>query len=193
VANQYRVIHLATHSIVDDENPSFSRLIFSAGSDSTEDGHLHSYELYNLHLNADLVTLSACNTGFGKIQEGEGIMSLARGFAYAGCPNIVMSLWPASDKATAHLMEMFYQGLAAGLSKDAALRKAKLQYLNEADALSANPYFWSSFVFMGEPSPLKTTMPVRGVVAIMAGSILVISGLIYFIRNRKKPVLMRGK
>jgi CHAT domain-containing protein len=193
MAADSRIIHLATHAVADDTDPMYSRLYFTPADTLEEDGILHTYELYNLKLNAALVTLSACNTGLGKIQQGEGIVSLASGFAYAGCPNIVMSLWPASDKATARLMEFFYQGLSDGLPKDEALWQAKLLYLQEADQQAANPYFWGSFVFVGDPAPLKTTMPVRGVVAIMAGSILVISGLIYFIRNRKKPLSNRGK
>ncbi len=187
LATQSRIIHLATHAVADDADPLYSRLYFTQTDTSKEDGVLHTYELYNLQLNAALVTLSACNTGLGKIQRGEGIVSLASGFAYAGCPNIVMSLWPASDKATARLMEDFYQGLAQGLPKDKALHEAKLKYLASADPLSANPYLWGSFVFVGDASPLKTEgIPVRGVVAIMAGIILLISGIVYFIRNRRK-------
>ena len=185
MAAHSRIIHLATHAVADDNDPMYSRLYFTRADTLQEDGILHTYELYNLKLNAALVTLSACNTGLGKIQQGEGIVSLASGFAYAGCPNIVMSLWPASDKATARLMEIFYQGLSEGLPKDEALYQAKLQYLSSADPLSANPYFWGSFVFVGDPVPLKATMPIRMVVAIMAGIILVISGLVYFVRNRR--------
>jgi CHAT domain-containing protein len=185
MAAHSRIIHLATHAVADDNDPMYSRLYFTKADTLQEDGILHTYELYNLKLNAALVTLSACNTGLGKIQQGEGIVSLASGFAYAGCPNIVMSLWPASDKATARLMEIFYQGLSEGLPKDEALYQAKLQYLSSADQLSANPYFWGSFVFVGDPIPLKATMSVRMVVAIMAGIILVISGLVYFVRNRR--------
>jgi CHAT domain-containing protein len=149
----YQIIHLATHGILHDQHPALSKLIFNRGEG--EDGNLYSYELYNMHLRAELVTLSACNTGFGRLQRGEGMQSIARAFMYAGCPNVVMSLWTASDQATASLMLNFYEEIKNGLPKDEALRKAKLRYLKAADPLMANPYLWSSFIFVGNPEPIE--------------------------------------
>lgn len=150
------VLHLATHAIVDDERPAFSRLLFSlSGKDTLNDGYLHAYELYNLKLNAELVTLSACNTGFGKIQSGEGVMSLGRAFAYAGSPNVLMSLWSVPDKSTSEIMIRFYENLAQGMAKDKALQKAKITYLENADKITTNPFYWSSFVLIGDPKPLS--------------------------------------
>ncbi|MEK6478287.1 CHAT domain-containing tetratricopeptide repeat protein [Catalinimonas sp. 4WD22] len=147
-ASNSRIIHLASHTLIDDRNPLYSRLVFAPEADSDEDGLLHTYELYNMQLNADMVTLSACNTGVGKIQKGEGIISLARGFMYAGVPNVLMSLWAVSDRSTSQLMQNFYQALNNGSSKAEALRLAKLQYLEEADPNTAAPYYWSGFVLI---------------------------------------------
>lgn len=187
VSNQYKILHLATHAIINDQNPHLSRLVFSDKGDSLQDGSLYSYELYNLKLNADLVTLSACNTGTGKLQRGEGLISLARGFMYAGCTNVLMSLWPASDQSTARVMELFYEGIKNGLPKDEALRNAKLAFLAASDPLMANPYYWAGFVFVGNPAPIhveQTNINWLLYVAIVI-TILIILLMIRIIR--KKP------
>ena len=168
-AGGYRILHLATHGIIDDAQPNLSRLLFSATNDTINDGSLYAYELYDMSLNADLVTLSACNTGAGKFKSGEGAMSLARAFAYAGSPNIVMSLWPAQDKSTAEIMDHFYGYLSQGWAKDKALRQAKLDFLASADKVRANPYFWAGFVLVGNTSPLKNNRihPMRLIVIVI--------------------------
>ncbi|GEM_PF-3568237 len=157
-APQAGIIHLATHAIVDDENPLYSKLVFAEDAASSEDGFLNTFELYNMKLNARLVVLSACNTGYGKVVHGEGIMSLARGFMYAGCPCIVMSLWPVDDQSTAGLMKGFFSGLAQGLRKDTALRQTKLDYLKQADAVQSNPFYWAGFVSIGNTHPIPIRM-----------------------------------
>lgn len=150
------VLHLATHAVINDQHPALSKLLFSLSSkDTLNDGYLHAYELHNLQLNTELVTLSACNTGFGKIQTGEGVMSLGRAFAYAGSPNVLMSLWSVPDGSTSKIMTEFYKHLAGGMPKDVALRKAKLAYLNNADNMTSNPFYWSSFVLIGNAQPLQ--------------------------------------
>lgn len=152
-APDYRILHLATHSIVDVNNPDYSRLIFSTNIDK-EDGLLHAYELQNIEFNADLVTLSACNTGYGKILDGEGVLSLARSFTATGVPSIVMSSWFASDAPTTELMRNFYSNLKEGIPKHEALRNAKLEYLKNTKALGANPFHWGSFILIGNCEPL---------------------------------------
>ncbi len=148
------IIHLATHTIIDDQNPMYSKFIFAVDDDTTEDGFLHTYELYNMQLLAEMAVLSACNTGVGKLSEGEGIMSLARGFLYAGVPSVVMSLWPIDDRSTADLTSYFYEGLRQGLGKDEALRQAKLKFLESADVIKANPFYWAGLVSIGNPNPI---------------------------------------
>jgi CHAT domain-containing protein len=155
-APDYKVLHLAMHAILDDNNPLYSKLAFTQLVDTTEDGFLHTFEIYNMQLNADLAVLSSCNSGFGELQEGEGMQSLARGFAYAGCPSILMTLWEVADHSTVELMERFYFYLDKGYSKNEALQRSKVDFLSNADQLKSNPFFWSSFVLLGDTEPIYT-------------------------------------
>lgn len=155
-APHYDIIHLATHTFINDEEPLYSVLFFSDSKGGAEDGRLYAYELFNANLSAGLAVLSACNTGTGKLVRGEGIMSLARGFAYSGCPSVLMSLWQVSDYATATIMEGFYTALGQGKPKDVSLREAKLHYLAGADDIKSHPFYWAGFVLQGDPAPLAT-------------------------------------
>jgi CHAT domain-containing protein len=154
-ASDYSVLHLAMHTIMRDDNPLFSLLAFTnAIEDSIEDNRLYAYEIYNLELNAQMAVLSSCNSGTGEMKKGEGMMSLARGFIYAGCPSIVMTLWQVADKSSSELMTSFYKYLKRGKSKQEAMRLAKIDYLQKADDLTSNPYFWSGFVVVGDSKPI---------------------------------------
>jgi len=155
-ASDYNILHLAMHTIMRDDNPLYSMLAFTnvESSDSIEDNKLYAYEIYNMKLNAQMAVLSSCNSGFGKLLKGEGMMSLARGFMYAGCPSIVMTLWQVADKSSSELMTSFYRYLKKGKSKQEAMRLAKLDYLEAADELTSNPYFWSAFVVLGDGTPI---------------------------------------
>ncbi|MCK5470191.1 MAG: CHAT domain-containing protein, partial [Cyclobacteriaceae bacterium] len=145
-ASAYSMIHLALHGQADTVDMFNSRLIFKKDSTSNEDGELRAYELYDMDLSeVQMVVLSACETGIGKQYEGEGIFSIARGFAYAGCPSIVMSLWKVNDKATADLIDFFYANLKDKVPKDEALRNAKLAYIEKSDDLNAHPSNWAAF------------------------------------------------
>ena len=158
-AGDYRLIHLAMHGSANPENPLYSKLAFTEVPDATEDNILHAYEIYNLRLNADLVVLSACETGYGRFVHGEGVMSLAQSFLQAGCHSLTMSLWEAQDEATAGIMSNFYKGLKDGLHKGEALRQAKLIYIEQTTALK-HPFFWAGFVMIGENDPLMAgSMP----------------------------------
>ncbi|NUM82175.1 CHAT domain-containing protein [bacterium] len=185
-APKHRIIHLATHAIIDDKAPLYSKLIFAKNPKGREDGLLHTYELYNMRLNADLAVLSACNTGSGMLVRGEGVISLARGFLYAGCPSIVMSLWSIDDKSTSLLMRNFYEGLSQGLTKDEALRESKLKMINSGDPVMSNPYYWAGFVTIGDTRPIRIENPGRPDwwIYILAGIIIVLAGLAT--RFRKK-------
>ncbi len=144
----FSLIHFATHGIVDEENPELSR-IFLQNDSETEDGNLFSGEIYNLHLNANLVTLSACQTGLGKISKGEGVIGLSRALVYAGAKNIIVSFWSVADESTAELMMNFYErALQTGsTSFSEGLRAAKLDFLNEGKY--AAPYYWAPFILIG--------------------------------------------
>lgn len=148
---QYRIIHFATHGLLNSQHPELSGVVLSLVDErgQPQDGFLRSHEVYNLKLNADLVVLSGCQTALGKNVKGEGLIGLTRGFMYAGAPRVVASLWRVPDKPTAELMKRFYKGmLAEGLRPAAALRAAQIEMWKEK-RWSA-PYYWAAFVFQGE-------------------------------------------
>jgi CHAT domain-containing protein/Tfp pilus assembly protein PilF len=147
--SSYRFLHFATHGLVNEKNPKLSGLILTQeDTTSKEDGILHLGEIYNLNLNADLVVLSACETGLGQIAHGEGIIGLTRGFLYAGASNVLVSLWQVSDMTTSDLMMDFYDKMLGGMSKAEALREAKLQMIRR-DPGYAKPYYWAPFILVG--------------------------------------------
>ncbi|MCI0389801.1 MAG: tetratricopeptide repeat protein [Acidobacteria bacterium] len=149
---QYRIIHLATHGFLNSLNPELSGLAFSLVDEkgSPQNGFLLAPEIYNLKLPvADLIVLSACQTGLGKEVRGEGVVGLTRGFMYAGAPRVVVSLWNVNDRATADLMKRFYQGmLVKGLRPAAALRAAQIELLKLPEWRA--PYYWAAFGLQGE-------------------------------------------
>lgn len=152
-AGNFDILHLAMHTIIDDDNPMYSKLAFSKPAvDNQEDGFLNLTEIYNLRLKARLVVLSSCNSGSGKLKSGEGVMSLARGFMYAGCPNIIMTMWKVDDISGSKIMTGFYSYLKKSYSTEEALRMAKLDYLETASSLRAHPFFWSPYMSMGNSS-----------------------------------------
>ncbi|MDY7095901.1 MAG: CHAT domain-containing tetratricopeptide repeat protein [Acidobacteriota bacterium] len=149
----YRVLHFATHALVDERFPELSGMVLSRLDRSGRriDGDLQLHEIYNLDLGADLVVLSGCQTALGKRVRGDGLLSLTRGFLYAGASQVLVSLWPVDDQATAVLMTEFYRGLLEeGLAPSAALRQAQ-QHVAASEQWS-DPYFWAAFVLQGAPS-----------------------------------------
>jgi CHAT domain-containing protein/tetratricopeptide (TPR) repeat protein len=156
-AEKYDILHLAMHTSINDSLPLYSKMVFSADNSAGNDRTLNTYEIYNLKLKSDMVVLSGCNTGTGKLQKGEGVMSLARAFLYAGCPSIIMTLWNVEDVSSASIMIDFYQNIKNGFSKDEALRRAKVNYIAQADPLKAHPYFWLGYVSIGKQTPLYKT------------------------------------
>lgn len=183
----YDVLHLAMHTIIDDENPMYSKLVFTQNQDTLQDGLLNTHEIYNMSFNARMVVLSACSTGDGRLQKGEGVMSLARGFFYAGCPSIIMTLWTVEDQSGSNLMSNFYRYLSQGFEKDDALRQAKLQYLKSADALKSHPYFWSGYVTMGNVEPLYD-LDLRNKLIYGSGAIFILLLLLLYRKRRNKSL-----
>ena len=155
-AEQYDILHLAMHAFINDSMPAFSSFAFTQidTDDPTKNGLLNTADIYNLKLNAKLTVLSACNTGTGQLKKGEGIMSLARGFLYAGCPTIIMSLWEVEDESGTEIMTSFYKNIKKGKPKDESLRLAKLEYLESVSSRKAHPHYWLGFVSIGDNSPL---------------------------------------
>lgn len=149
--SEFKYIHIATHGFVNEESPELSGLLLSQDtSDHDEDNVLYMGEIFNLNLKADLVTLSACETGLGKIIEGEGVVGLTRALTFAGARNILVSLWKVNDASTAQLMIYFYQSLLQNPHGpiSSALQSAKMQVIKEGKF--ADPYYWSPFVLIGK-------------------------------------------
>lgn len=171
--NRYRYVHLATHGIIDEDQPGRSGLALSTQgaitASSREDGLLRSSEIFGLNMNSDMVVLSACNTGLGKVVEGEGMLGMQRSFFYAGASTVVVSLWNVYDRSTASFMNEFYKALIKGESEEgwvdstlrwigwndslpfgkkaAAMREAKLQMINHP--LFNHPVYWAPFIVVG--------------------------------------------
>jgi CHAT domain-containing protein len=148
---QYRIVHFATHGILDDGHPDLSGLVLSLYDEQghPQDGYLRMQDIYNMKLPVDLVVLSACDSGLGKVMRGEGLIGMVRGFMYAGAARVVASLWKVEDEATAFLMKRFYQRmLQDNLSPAKALRMAQLDMMQQKRWQS--PYYWAAFVLQGE-------------------------------------------
>lgn len=148
-ASTFAIIHLAMHGFLDNQRPLLSSLAFTEDGDSLENNFWQAHEISKMNLQANLVVLSACETGYGKFEQGNGIASLARAFMYAGASSLIVSLWQVNDQVTANIMQNLYHNLANGMPKDQALGAAKIQYLNKAQGNLAHPAFWSPFVLIG--------------------------------------------
>ncbi|HEU4390033.1 MAG TPA: CHAT domain-containing protein, partial [Blastocatellia bacterium] len=149
--SEYRILHLATHGVLDDQNPGLSCIILSMVDERghPQNGLLLLSEVYNLNLPVGLVVLSGCKTGLGKPIKGEGLIGLTRGFIYAGAARVVVSLWEVNDEATAELMKNFYEAmLRQGRRPAEALRAAQLFVWKQTNWKS--PYYWAPFIFQGE-------------------------------------------
>jgi CHAT domain-containing protein len=149
----YRIIHFATHGLLNTERPQFTGLVLSLVGNRERDGFLRTDEVFNLKLGRPLVMLSACETGLGRERRGEGVIGLTRAFMYAGAPSVGVTLWPVADRSTAELMADFYKRLlggagAAAVTPSAALRAARLQMISGKQY--AAPYYWAPFVLVGD-------------------------------------------
>jgi CHAT domain-containing protein len=149
--SQYRYVHFATHGFLDSQHPELSGIALSMFDDAgaPRDGFLRAHQVFNLRLPAEVVVLSACQTGLGKEVKGEGLVGLTRGFMYAGAPRVVVSLWSVNDEATAELMTRFYRGILVDKLRPAqALQAAQVSMLD--DKRFAAPFYWAAFTLQGE-------------------------------------------
>lgn len=185
---RYRIIHFATHGVLDSERPELSGLVFSLfdSQGRPQNGFLQLNDIYNLDLSAELVVLSACNTGLGKDVKGEGLISLVRGFMHAGAPRVLATLWKVDDEATAELMSYFYrQMLGEGKTPAAALREAQIATWRQRRWQV--PYFWAGFVLQGEyKGKIEPGASTRSITAQRVGaaaSLVLLFGL-YLLRRR---------
>ncbi len=143
----FRVIHFATHAFIDDSKPARSAIVLALDEDPREDGFLQTREIFNLKMQADLVVLSACQTGLGQYIRGEGIEGLSRAFFYAGSSSVLLSLWAVNDQASYQLLERFYVHLRSARPVMDSLRLAKLEMIDSG--VLSHPYYWAGFVVSG--------------------------------------------
>ena len=192
---RYRIVHFATHGMINNDHPELSGIVLSLFDQQgrSQDGFLRLHDIYNLHLPADLVVLSACSTGLGRDVRGEGLIGLTRGFMYAGASGVVASLWKVDDRATAELMKLFYEGLfKKGLPPAAALRDAQLQ-MSQQKAWQS-PYYWAGFIIQGRYDEqlngsrftYLTTKRIATMSALIAVALL---GAILMIRGRRSHAI----
>lgn len=151
------IVHLATHGLVDREEPALTCVALAADSEASEDGYLYTLEILALPLDTELVVLSACDTGRGKLERGEGTVGLTRSFLAAGARRVVASLWPVADASTSALMQRFYEELLdRGRAPDDALARARRELWSDRE--TAHPYYWAPFVLMGSDAPLPASI-----------------------------------
>ena len=152
------VLHFATHTIINESEPLLSKIILSKDMENnypSENGYIYLKDLYEISLNTELIVLGSCETGNGQFKIGEGMVSFSYGFKMAGAESTVYSLWEVDEKATVNLMSNFYKHLSKDFQKDKALHLAKLDFLENANEIQSNPYYWAGFVFNGEKKPLS--------------------------------------
>lgn len=189
-AAKYQVLHLATHGIIDTTFEDFSGLVLAMGEDSTDDGCLMGYELSEMELGCDLITLSACETGRGKLVSGEGVLGLPRLLLGAGANSVLMTLWKVDDLFSSRLMQEFYhQFLKEKLPKADALAEARRIILNRAGEgaplFYQHPLYWGCFALFGDPGVAHPGLPVLPKLFFFIGAILIlIGGWIYYHRFR---------
>ncbi len=164
-AADFRLLHLATHAKTNDKSGDYSFLAFSKSSDTMMDVRLYASDIYNLELNAEMVVLSACETGVGELVRGEGFISLARAFTYAGAQSLITTLWSVNDNKTSELIPLFYKNIKLGKRKGEALRQAKLTYLKKQKDRAAHPFYWAAFVPYGNMDAINIASPISSYLA----------------------------
>lgn len=187
-AGGHQIIHIGTHAESNNDYPEFSRLIFAKNILNTEeDNSLYVDEIYNYNLNANLAVLTACETGKPGFKDGEGMISLANAFNYAGSESILTGLWKIDEQASSLVLSYFYDNILNGMTKDEALRQAKLSYLAKAEGRMLAPQYWAGLVLMGDTSPIVIVKDDSSWwIVISVVLILGAGGIILWRRKKKK-------
>jgi CHAT domain-containing protein len=149
VSGHADIIHLALHTKLSDIKPLYSKLFFSNSISGVDT--MFTYEILNKQLKSKLLVLSGCNTGFGELRYGDGVINLARSFIYSGIENVIVTQWAVADRSSSTLMSYFYEHLSQGCSVDIALQKAKIDFLDHEDPIKQHPYYWSGYISVGRP------------------------------------------
>lgn len=183
-APDYGIIHIATHGVLNDTASNYSFVAFTANNTQRDSSQLYVKDLYNLKLQASLVVLSACETGLGELKRGEGIISLSRGFAYAGTQSVVSTFWAVNDLSTTQIMRSFYEKLKASKSKSAALREAKLTYITQQkEDLAVHPFFWAAYIPIGDMHPIANNFMIY---YILIGVLIILTALRWIRKNQQQ-------
>ena len=187
-AKEHKIIHIGSHAESNNISPELSRLVFAKQLEKNtnfEDNSLYAYEIYNIDLSSNLAILTACETGKPTYKPGEGAISLAHAFNYAGSESILTSLWDIDEVSSTQIVGYFYDFLSDGLPKDEALKKAKLKYLSTAEGRAASPEYWAGLVLIGNTDPINfqhATNPIWW----WALGLLTSAILLFFLLKRKK-------
>lgn len=173
----YPIVHLAMHTALNKEDPLYSQLLFN-NEENESVSPFHVHELLGHRFNTKLLILSGCNSGYGELYPGEGIINLARTFFYSGIDNIIVTQWEVPDKSSSVIMSNFYKYLSKGHPVDAALQRSKINYLETADPMRLHPYYWSGYSVVGDPLISTKKINLFYKILVLAG-ILIILLLLY--------------
>ena len=190
-AGNHSIIYIGTHAESNNQFPEYSRMFFAKDLDKPmADNSLYLYDIYNQNLNSDLAVLTACETGQSNFFPGEGMISMAHAFNYAGSESVLTGLWKIDEHASILIIEAFYKNLAKGMTKDVALQQAKLSYLAKAEGRMLNPQYWAGLVIMGDTSSIKFKKNKLPYYLIGAGILIMAGGFLYLSRKRRRRMVL---
>lgn len=187
-AKEHKIIHIGTHAESNNISPELSRLVFAkkiGSNEAYDENWLYAYEIYDIDLSSNLAILTACETGKPTYQAGEGAISLAHAFNYAGSESILTSMWNIDEVSSTQIVGYFYDFLAKGQPKDEALKNAKLQYLSTAEGRAAAPQYWAGLVLVGDTAPIQFQHTLNPVWWWIAGLVLLASILMFLVYRKR--------
>lgn len=195
-AKEHKIIHIGTHAESNNISPELSRLIFAKNVNDTissEDNSLYTYEIYNQNLSSNLTILTACETGKPTHQAGEGMISLAHAFNYAGSESILTSLWKIDEQSSSIIIERFYSHLDNGLAKDEALQQAKLDYIASAEGRTIAPQYWAGLVLIGDTTPIDFNTTSNLIFWLLGIALIIITTIVIFSKRAKRRKYQKTK
>ena len=188
-ADNNKIVHIGTHAEFNNEKPELSRLIFSKNTDSAADNNsLFLYDIYNCNINTNLAILTACESGKPGYQDGEGMVSLAHAFNYAGSKSILTSLWQVDEQSASFITEKFIENLAANLPAGEALQQAKITYLRQADGRMQSPAYWAGLVLMGDGSNIAIKPKNNMVIWLLGLAACLATGIIIYVKRKGRKL-----